>query len=60
MNSMLLTFPFNFPYIINVVADNELSGTIPTEVGLLTDFMDIILSKNFFPTLEHNRFVQWF
>ena len=45
MNSMLLTFPSNLPSIKNVIADNEFSGSIPTEIGLLTDLPLLYMRK---------------
>ena len=45
---MLLTSPFNFFCNEIVIADNELSGTIPTEVGLLTSLQYLYLDRNNF------------
>ena len=52
MNSMLLTFPFNFPTIKNVIAKNEFSGSIPTEIGL-TNLTRLWLSKQLFLFYYH-------
>ena len=48
---MLLTFPFNSPSIKIVLDKNELSGSIPTEVGLLTELTSLVLCKQLFSVL---------
>ena len=61
---MLLTFPSNFSFLKILIAENELTGSIPTEVGLLTDLITLYLSKYFisisYHALKQNRFVRWF
>ena len=43
---MLPTFPSNFSFLKNLIAENELTGSIPTEVGSLTTLEIYLIAEN--------------
>ena len=48
---MLLMFPSNSFFLNNVIVDNELTGSIPTEVGSLTTLDYLNFGKQLFSVL---------